>query len=98
MKSHSKGPHEAAETVAIQALSYIAAEPERLGRFLALSGIGPAEIRAAAAQPGFLAGVLDYVVSDQDLMTGFAAESGHKPSTIDAARMALGGDWERDVP
>jgi len=31
-------------------------------------------------------------------MTDFAKESGHQPSTIDAARIALGGGWERDVP
>ncbi len=98
MKLRSTSTREAAETVAVQALSYIAAEPERLGRFLALTGIGPTEIRAAAAEPGFLAGVLEYVASDQDLMTGFAAESGHKPATIDTARMALGGGWERDLP
>jgi Protein of unknown function (DUF3572) len=98
MKSRSKGTREAAETVAVQAFSYLAAQPERLGRFLALTGIGPAQIRAAAAEPGFLAGVLDYIASDQELMTGFAAESGHNPSTVDAARIALGGGWERDLP
>src|SRR5579884_599146 len=98
MKSGSKGAREAAETLAVQALSYIAQDPERLGRFLALTSIGPAEIRSAAAEPGFLAGVLEYVASDQALMTSFAAESGHKPSTIDAARVALGGAWERDIP
>ncbi len=98
MKSRVHGAREAAESLASQGLSYIAAEPERLGRFLALTGIGPAEIRTAAAEPGFLAGVLEYIASDQDLMTEFAAESGHKPSTIDAARVALGGGWERDLP
>ena len=41
---------ELAETVAIQALSYIAEEPDRLGRFLALSGIGPESLRDAATQ------------------------------------------------
>ncbi len=98
MKSGSKGPREAAESLAVQALSYIAQDPERLGRFLALTGIGPAEIRSAAAEPGFLAGVLDYVASDQALIIAFAAESGHQASTIDAARIALGGGWERDIP
>ena len=98
VKAGSTGAREAAESVAIQALSYIAQDPERLGRFLALTGIGPAEIRSAAAEPGFLAGVLEYIASDQALMTAFAAESGHQPSTIDAARIALGGGWERDIP
>jgi hypothetical protein len=98
MKARSSEARDAAEALAIQALSYIAAEPERLGRFLALTGIGPAEIRTAAAEPGFLIGVLEYVASDQLLLTGFAAESGHAPQTVDAARLALGGGWERDLP
>ena len=48
---------EAAEGLAIQALTFIAGDGERLGRFLAVTGIGPAEIRAATREPGFLAGV-----------------------------------------
>jgi len=59
MKPRSKEAREAAESLAIQALSFIAQDPERLGRFLALTGIGPAEIRSAAAEPGFLTGVLE---------------------------------------
>src|SRR5262249_36350748 len=49
--------------LAVAALGFIAAEPERLGRFLALSGIGPDSIRAAAREPQFLAGVLDHITS-----------------------------------
>ena len=41
----------AAEGLAVAALGFIAAEPERLGRFLALSGIGPDSIRTAAREP-----------------------------------------------
>ena len=31
-------------------------------------------------------------------MIGFAAENGMKPEVVDAARLALGGGWERDIP
>jgi hypothetical protein len=58
---------EAAEGIAIQALSFIAGDGERLGHFLAATGIGPTEIRAASRQPGFLAGVLAYLASDERL-------------------------------
>jgi hypothetical protein len=98
MKGRTVSEREAAEAVAIQALSYIANDPERLGRFLALTGIGPAEIRSAASEPGFLVGVLEYLASDEALLTGFAADNGHRPQTVDAARLALGGGWERDIP
>jgi hypothetical protein len=86
---------EAAEALAIQALTFIAGDGERLGRFLGLTGIGPAEIRAASREPGFLAGVLDYVAADEWLIESFAAESGMDPALIDRARLALNGEpWE----
>ena len=90
------GHHEAAESLAIQALSFIAGEPERLGRFLAISGIGPEQIRAAAKEPLFLAGVLDHIASDERLLVSFATEIGIDPATIAKARKALGGGWEHE--
>lgn len=86
-----------ATALAIGALTYLAQEPERLSRFLALTGLGPDAIRAAAAQPGFLAGVLDYVCADETLLCGFAAEAALAPEEVERARQALGGKrWERD--
>jgi hypothetical protein len=88
----------AAEALAVQVLTFIAADPERLGRFLAITGIGPTEIRAAARTPGFLAGVLDYVAGDEALLVAFAADAAFPPTTVEKARAALGGGWERDTP
>jgi hypothetical protein len=90
---------EAAEGLAIQALTFLAGEPERLGRFLAATGIGPTEIRRAASEPGFLAGVLEYLASDDGLIARFAAETGLDPADVARAHAALGGEpWEREVP
>jgi hypothetical protein len=89
----------AAEELAIAALGFIAAEPERLGRFLAVTGIGPQSIREAAREPHFLAGVLDHIAADERLLLAFAAESEIDPSDVVPARDALmGGSWERDMP
>jgi len=99
MKKRLPIPKEAAEALAIQALTFIAAEPERLGRFLATTGIGPAEIRAASREPGFLAGVLEHLSTDEPLLAAFAAEAGFAPDDIVKAYAALGGEpWEREVP
>jgi hypothetical protein len=99
MKAGPAKAQEAAEALAIQALTYIAADGERLGRFLAATGIGPAEIRNAAREPGFLLGVLDHLASDERLLTEFAAEAGFDPADIGKARAALGGEpWERETP
>jgi hypothetical protein len=99
MKAPGPMTVEAAEGLAVQALSFIAGDGDRLGRFLAITGIGPAEIRAASAEPGFLAGVLDYVAGDEKMVTEFAAEMDIDPAYIGVARAVLGGgDWERELP
>jgi hypothetical protein len=81
----------AAENVAVGALAWLAGEPEALGRFLALAGIGPQSLRQAAAEPGFLLGVLDFLMGDERLVTAYAAHADLPPRAIAAARMALGG-------
>ena len=98
MKLSSSLTQEAAEELAIQALTFIAGDSERLGRFLAITGIGPAQIRAAAQEPGFLIGVLDHLAGDERLLSAFAAETGVDPAQIGKALAALGGHWERDTP
>ena len=99
MKKPVHNPREVAEIVAIQALGFIAGEPERLGLFLAESGIGPETLRTAAADPQFLASVLDFVLRDDATVKAFANVSQLHPTNIAAAREVLGDPkWERDVP
>ena len=98
MKPGPSLTEEAAEGLAIQALTFIAGDGERLGRFLATTGIGPAQIRAAAQEPGFLVGVLDYLAGDERLLSAFAAETGNDPAHVGKALAALGGHWEREIP
>ena len=99
MKKPVQNPWQVAEIVALQALGFIAGDPERLGAFLAESGIGPQSLRAAAADPQFLASVLDFVLRDDATVKAFAKESELHPTSIAAAREVLGDPrWERDVP
>ena len=99
MRKPKRNPREVAEIVAIQALSFVAGDPERLGAFLAESGIGPETLRGAAADPRFLASVLDFVMRDDATVKAFAAASELHPTTIAAAHQALNDPaWERDVP
>lgn len=89
----------AAEGMAIQALGFLASDQEELGRFLALTGLEPGQIREAAQEPGFLAGVLEYVCAHQPLLLAFARESGLDPAEIERGLEALAGRrWSRDVP
>jgi hypothetical protein len=88
----------AAETLAIQALGFIAEEPQSLSRFLETSGIAVDQIRNAAHEPGFLAGVLEHMLRDESLLLAFARAAGIDPAEVARAASALGGQWERDMP
>jgi len=109
MKSNHKGGtgrssdgaarQEAARDLAIVALGYIASDPEQLSRFLALTGIDPGAIRAAANEPGFLAGVLGYISGNERTLIAFATHAGVAPDEVEKAKKLLAGpEWERDVP
>ena len=99
MRKSKRNPREVAEIVAIQALSFIAGDPERLGLFLAETGIGPETLRTAATDPHFLASVLDFVLRDDATVKAFAEASQLHPTNIAAAHQALNDPaWERDVP
>src|SRR5882724_11988496 len=90
-KVDQKARQEAAIELAVAALAFIAGEPEQLGRFLALSGIGPESIRAAAREPGFLLGVLDHMTGDEALLLAFANQNEIDPETVRRARDVLAG-------
>jgi hypothetical protein len=81
---------ETAEMLAIDALSWIAGEPGQLGRFLSLAGIGPDTLRKAAADPAFLAGVLDFLLGHEPTALAFAGARGIAPSEIAEARHTFG--------
>jgi hypothetical protein len=84
--------------LAIQALAFIAEEPERLAGFLGATGLTPQRIRESATHPDFLAGVLEHMLGNETLLIAFADSAGIDPAGIARARNALGGNWERELP
>jgi len=96
------GPAESrqhAELLAIRALAYLAADQARLDRFLMASGIAPQQLRRAAAEPEFLAGILDHLGAEEALLLAFAAHAGIDPADVARARRALpGGSWSEPMP
>jgi hypothetical protein len=80
---------ERAHEIAIAALGYIAGDPELLPRFLALTGIEPHSIRAAAQEPGFLAGVLHFIAAHEPTLMAFAESTGIRPDAVLQAMRAL---------
>jgi len=98
MKSLSQLDKEAAEMLAIQALAFIGDEPQRLAGFLSSSGIAIEQIRGAAREPGFLAGVLEHMLGDESLLLAFAATADVDPAAIGYARAALASEGKRRLP
>ncbi|MDQ2065671.1 DUF3572 domain-containing protein [Xinfangfangia sp. CPCC 101601] len=84
-----------AESLALQALGWLAAQDEAFGAFLAYSGTDAGEVRARAAEPELLGSVLDFLLSDEQQLLRFCAETGHAPEAPMRARQHLPGG---DVP
>ncbi|WP_442577426.1 DUF3572 domain-containing protein [Mesorhizobium sp. ASY16-5R] len=84
-----KTTSEDAEALAISALAYVAADPVLLPRFLALTGIDAQAIRHAAREPGFLAGVLRFVLAHEPTLIDFAGHAGITPASVGEALKAL---------
>jgi Protein of unknown function (DUF3572) len=78
-----------AEALALAALEFLSGDGERIGRFLALSGLDPGNLRKAAAERGFLSGVLDHVAGDEALLLAFAEAARVPPERIGEARHLL---------
>ncbi|HUZ66293.1 MAG TPA: DUF3572 domain-containing protein [Beijerinckiaceae bacterium] len=89
---------DAAETIALQALAFLASDSDRLERFLSLTGLRPETVRTAAAQSGFLIGVLDHFASDESLLLSFTKSAALDPAAVALARRALSGPTDFDSP
>ncbi|WP_332685767.1 DUF3572 domain-containing protein [Bosea sp. (in: a-proteobacteria)] len=87
-----------AEALALRALAFLASEPERLEPFLAATGLGPATLRSAAQEPGFLLAVLDHLCASDSLLLEFAGNLSLNPEIIGQAREILAGPPEAFEP
>lgn len=89
---------EAAGAVAVSALTFLAQDMERIGGFLAQSGLGPGDLRTRAHEPAFGAAVLQYLLSDDALLTAFAADAKLRPQDVVHALVALEPPIDPDAP
>lgn len=85
-----------AETIALSALAFLATDRRRLGRFLALTGLGPDELKEKARSPRILAAVLNHLLQDESLLLVFAASHGIAPELIGPAGALLEGRTPAD--
>jgi hypothetical protein len=79
------------EDIAIRALVWIAGNEQMMHRFLDLSGIDASQIRQAAQEPAFLAGVLQFILAHEPTLNEFAAAENLHPSAVGQALKSLPG-------
>ena len=84
------------QAIAAQAFGCLASDPDQLGRFLALTGLMPDTIRAAARDPGFLPAVLSYIVADERLLLSVAEQIEVSPKRLLRAEQVLSPQAEHD--
>jgi hypothetical protein len=80
---------EDAQTIALRAIAFIAADDELLSRFVALTGCGMDIIRERIGDPAFLGGVLDFILGDEPSLLAFVETAELTPETPMAARHKL---------
>ncbi|GAC1042527.1 DUF3572 domain-containing protein [Rhizobium sp. No.120] len=88
MQSNFKNPKKNAadpQETAIAVLGWLANEPDMFGRFLALTGVEPAQVRNAINEPAFLAGMLDFLMNHEPTLLAFCEASGIPPAAVAAA-------------
>jgi hypothetical protein len=92
--SRDRADNRAAADLAVKALIFLAADEERVSRFLALTGLDPSDIRARLGERGFQLAVLDHLAGDEALLLAFAEAEALAPEAVGRARRALGGGDE----
>jgi len=89
LKRASAATAEDAAMLALSGLSFLAEDGPRLGRFLALTGMEPHQLRSVADAPETLLAVFDHLLSDESLLLVFTASKGIAPEAVAPARATL---------
>ena len=85
---------EKAETIALQALSFLAKDDELLEHFLTSSGLTPQELKKRFREPDLLGGVLDAILGNDTVLLAFCNATTLSPDTLVKASRALPGGYE----
>jgi hypothetical protein len=80
---------ESAEILALQALGWLAGQEDRMSRFLALSGLDPATLRDVAGERETARAVLDFLLSDEELLLDFCEMAQIAPRMVPTYRNRL---------
>jgi hypothetical protein len=80
-----------AETTALKALGWLAAQDDLFATFLSASGASLADVRRQAGEPAFLAAVLAFLMQNDAWVLDFATANAIRPEAVAQALALLGG-------
>ncbi|MGC6511303.1 MAG: DUF3572 domain-containing protein [Parvibaculales bacterium] len=80
-----------AEILALKILEWIARDEDAMVRFARLSGIDPIDLIVHASDPEMLGGMMDFFLSDEELIIAFCDETETDKELPALARQALPG-------
>jgi hypothetical protein len=75
--------------ISIRALTFLASDNSILSRFLDVTGWTPESLTAPGSKSAILAASLDYLMSEEDLLLTFAANSGVDPGDVALAHRVM---------
>ncbi len=97
MKLPEKNPMPlSADETAVAVFTWLAGEPDLMSRFLALSGVEANALRHAVNDPGFLAGLLDFLMNHEPTLMAFCAATDTKPEDVVRAHRHFSGPYDGD--
>jgi Protein of unknown function (DUF3572) len=79
------------QVIALKALAYLANDDERLSYFLVSTGMDLQDLKEHAGDMNVLAGLLDHILADENLLLDFAGTACLRPESILRARRSLPG-------
>jgi hypothetical protein len=73
---------EDAEGIALQGLTFLVGDPQRLVRFLSLTGLTPSELKGFGRERSLQMALIDYLLGDESLLLVFTSQHGLSPETL----------------
>lgn len=84
---------ETAETMGLQAFTWVMGQPDLFGLFLNATGASQGDLTVLLREPAFLGAVFDFLLEDDARVMGFCdAENLPYPSVMSARMRLPGGD------
>lgn len=80
-----------AETIALNVLGFLAESPQAMERLTIQSGLDLSTIRKRTADRDFLAAVVDFLMSNEELLVDFCQTRRMDPKDVQLAAHQLGG-------